>query len=125
MIIKRLGEHIINAEVFSGKWKGKQVMIPRITMETSTDLPFNMSRKQLPLRLAFAITINKSQGQTMDRVAIYLPEPVFSHGQLYVAFSRVRAKQDVKVLIKNTSKQYFKDGKNYTINVVYKSIFQD
>ncbi|KAK1343257.1 hypothetical protein QTO34_016035 [Cnephaeus nilssonii] len=39
---------------------------------------------------AFAMTINKSQGQTLDRVGIFLPEPIFRHGQLYVAFSRVR-----------------------------------
>ena len=33
------------------------------------------------------MTVNKAQGQTFERVGIYLPSPVFSHGQLYVAFS--------------------------------------
>ncbi|EFX67519.1 hypothetical protein DAPPUDRAFT_63871, partial [Daphnia pulex] len=50
-------------------------------------------RLQFPVLLAFAITITKSQGQTFDRVGIFLPEPVFSHGQLYVAFSRATSKE--------------------------------
>ena len=41
------------------------------------------------MRIAFAMTINKVQGQTLERVGIYLPEPCFTHGQLYVAASRV------------------------------------
>jgi ATP-dependent exoDNAse (exonuclease V) alpha subunit len=35
---------------------------------------------------AFAMTIKKSQGQTFDKVGIYLPQPVFSHGQLFLAY---------------------------------------
>lgn len=46
------------------------------------------------------MTIKKAQGQTLDFVGLYLPEPVFSHGQLYVALSRTRTRENLKVLIK-------------------------
>ena len=51
-------------------------------------MPFSLHRVQFPLRLAYSVTINKAQGQTFDKVGIYLPKPVFSHGQIYVAWSK-------------------------------------
>ncbi|KAA6355078.1 MAG: putative DNA helicase PIF1, ATP-dependent [Streblomastix strix] len=57
-----------------------------------------MTRRQFPIRLAFAMTINKSQGQSFDQVGVFLNRQVFAHGQLYVAFSRCRSLQGLKVL---------------------------
>ena len=46
------------------------------------------------------MTVNKSQGQTIPNVGAYLPEPVFSHGQLYVAMSRATSRKNIKILAK-------------------------
>lgn len=51
------------------------------------------------------MTINKSQGQSLNRVGLYFPKPVFSHGQLYVALSQAKRFQDIRVLIKKTRHQ--------------------
>ena len=80
---------------------------------------------QLPVIPAFAITINKSQGQTYDHVGILLNEPVFSHGQLYVALSRSKHRKNIKIFMQNSSTQgqLLTNDDWYTKNVVFKEIF--
>jgi ATP-dependent exoDNAse (exonuclease V) alpha subunit len=82
--------------------------------------------KQFPIRVSYAMTINKSQGQTFKVVGIYLPEPVFSHGQLYVAFSRAKSEASVKVKVLKTAKQgkiVKNSNATFTVNCVYKEVF--
>eukprot|EP00889_Picochlorum_renovo_P006202 jgi/Picre1/33232/NNA_008557.t1 len=78
-------------------------------------------RTQLPIRVAFAMTINKAQGLTLQRVGVYLRDDVFSHGQLYVALSRCGDDQNLWVFGPQPDDQ----GKLRMKNVVYKEILID
>ena len=92
LIVQHLLIHTIDCEVASGSNKESQVLIPRIILTPSNPfLSFQLRRHQFPIRVSFALTTNKSQGQTFDRLGLRLPQPVFSHEQLYAALSRVRS----------------------------------
>ncbi|XP_065318881.1 uncharacterized protein LOC135926876 [Gordionus sp. m RMFG-2023] len=85
--------HKLTLKVLTGTNKGYRVFLPRIDLAPSdSQLPFTLKRRQFPIIPAFVITINKSQGQTFDHVGLFLPEPVFAHGQLYVALTRCVAR---------------------------------
>ena len=75
-------------------------MIPRINIviEETTNVPLKWRRKQFPLAQAFASTINKVQGQTLQQVAVWLENPAFSHGQFYTAASRVSDPDQISFL---------------------------
>jgi len=53
--------------------------------------------KQVPLRLAYAVTIHKAQGLTLDNVFIDFDSGMFAHGQAYVAFSRARTLEGLEI----------------------------
>ena len=106
---------VLAVEVASGVSKGMNVLIPWITVAPSdTELPFTLRWHQFPLRPCFAMSTNKVQGQTLDFVGIYLPDNVFTHGQFYVAFSRVRRASAVAV--------YVNDKSGFTKNIVHKIV---
>ena len=115
----------------NGSHKGDFAWIPRIDL-LSEPMPFIMCRRQFPIRLAFGMTINKSQGQSLGRVGILLRAPVFGHGQLYTAFSRAQKRDCIKIHVVNTQDVQGEFEENadksihagtYTDNVVFKNIF--
>jgi ATP-dependent DNA helicase PIF1 len=118
--IDDLGKNFIGATVITGKNAGEKILIPRMNLIPSDPgLPFKFMRRQYPLTLCFSMTINKSQGQSLPHVGIYLPKPVFTHGQLYVALSRVTSRKGLKLLILNEDGEVVKE----TVNVVYREVF--
>ena len=110
---------MIQGKILTGKHRGETAFIPRISLDTapSAGLPFTLRRRQFPVRLAFAMTINKAQGQSLKVVGIHLHTPVFAHGQLYVAISRATDSRQIYISIPRT------DGILVTDNIVYSEVF--
>ncbi|KAI3910996.1 hypothetical protein MKW98_015653 [Papaver atlanticum] len=106
LLVTHCGKYLIQAKNLTGKKSkiGEKVMLPRISFQPNiSELNINMLRRQFPIRLPYAMTINKSQGQSVQHVGIDLKTHVFCHGQLYVAFSRCTAARRITVLPEDKS----------------------
>ncbi|KAG3235672.1 hypothetical protein PI124_g19304 [Phytophthora idaei] len=123
--IVELKPHVIHATIMTGERQGQHVLIPRIVFISdgeAREFPFRLRRKQFPVHPAFAMTINKAQGQTVQNLGLYLSTPCFSHSQLYVALSRVMSRSKFKALIEYP--QLEEEDEVYTDNIVYRQIFE-
>ncbi|KAG2909826.1 hypothetical protein PC115_g13124 [Phytophthora cactorum] len=105
--IVELNPHVIHATIMTGEHQGQHVLIPRIVFISDADareFPFRLRRKQFP------------------NLGLYLSTPCFSHGQLYVALSRVTSRSKFKALIEYP--QLEEEDGVYTDNIVYRQIFE-
>ena len=128
------GTRLIEAKIISGDHAGNRILIPRIPMQPSdNDFPFTLKRRQFPVRPCFCMTVNKSQGQSFKRAGVYLPKPLFTHGQLYVAASRVGDPRAIRFVInqapykplmaKAGSKRAIQLDQKFTTNIAYREVF--
>jgi hypothetical protein len=79
-------------KLLSGAGKGSIICLPRCTFYVASEvsgLPFNFKRRQFPITPAYCLSVHKSQGQTLQVIGMVGDSDAFSHGQLYVAMSRV------------------------------------
>jgi hypothetical protein len=127
LIVNSLRTNVIEATIATGPNKGDLALIPRIkfiNLATEGLCPVDFQRVQFPIRLAFGMTINKAQGQTLNSVDLYLPCHVFGHGQLYVALSRVRKPGSLKLMIPSEISEIEGKVGKFTNNVVFREVFQ-
>ncbi|CAN0273274.1 unnamed protein product, partial [Scytosiphon promiscuus] len=117
-------QSVLHAEIATGPNARQRAFVPRCKLTSSEgELPFVLTRRQFPVAPCFAMTVNKAQGQTLDRVGIFLRRPVFSHGQLYVAVSRATSRQNLRFMVIGGSST-LPDGSQgtCTANPVYEEV---
>ncbi|XP_061993578.1 uncharacterized protein LOC133711477 [Rosa rugosa] len=121
LVVTNMLDRVIEARILTGNKIDHKVYLPRIVLtSTENKWPFILKRRQFPVRPCYAMTINKSQGQSLKQVGVYLPESVFTHGQLYVALSRVTSIDGLKILIQNNNNM----PDTHTKNIVYKDVLK-
>ena len=118
MIISQMGRKVIAEHLQGGDYNEELWIIPCIPLTSlEGELVFLLTRWQFPIRLCFAMTINKSQGQSLKNIGLDLRSPVFTHRQLYVALSRTTNVNNLTVLLPDRAKRK-------TANIVYPEVLQ-
>ena len=121
MVVLNVRRKVLQCRIISKnkRFTEKVMLIPRIRLLPNTKTLFvPLKRLQFPVRLTFAMTINKSQEQLVEHVGINLKTLVFLHEQLYIAFSRYILPLNISVLLLEQSQ-----GSKRTLNIVLKKVF--
>ena len=120
LLVRSMSQRVLEATILSGDHHGEVAFIPRLLLSPSegngSEYAFKLTRLQFPVRLAFAVSINKAQGQSVNHVGLDLRVPVFSHGQLYVALSRATSRDRIRILLPPY------EGTPRTLNIVYPEV---
>ena len=75
LVVTKLGKNFILGKILTGSHKGEEVFIPRVILSSGdSDFDFTLLRRQFPVRLVFALSINKSQGQSLAFIGADLRE---------------------------------------------------
>ena len=114
VIIHELGLRIITVQCIDKNGLGDVVHLPHITFEEQLQNRHTLQRLQFPTAPAYATTFNSCQGLTLNCIGIDLSYPVFSHGQLYTALSRIRHRSHAIVR--------FQPGETTTTNITFEEL---
>jgi ATP-dependent DNA helicase PIF1 len=120
LLVTRLQPNAIHGRILGGDFHGNKAYIMRVGLDTpkSTGLPFILRRRQMPVRVGLALSINKSQGQSLGTVGLFLQKPVFTHGQFYVGVSRAKFPHGLKIRLEDSDEGM----RGETKNIVYKDV---
>jgi hypothetical protein len=121
MVLCRVSHRILEVSIVGGSHNRSIALIPRVSLvpnSNGSDFSFVLRRHQFPVWLAFAMSIHKSQGQSLKVVGLDLRVPVFTHGQLYVALSRATSGNRIRALLPP-------DSKGETTNIVFSEVLLD
>lgn len=120
LLITAISAHALQCLFVNGAKSGLSLSLPMMALHHPGNeaAPISFYRFQFPISLAFALTINKSQGQTLNNVCLVLPSPVFAHGQLYVGLSRCTSAENTLVVVAEAEQELC------TTNVVYQPVLQ-
>lgn len=124
-MIMHLFRSVVEAKISTGSHVWNVVCIPRINMNIGAynkTIPIKIFRRHIQVRPAFAININKPQGPTLQTIAIYFPDPVSTHGKIYVALWRIGDPREITLLIAHPSLSNQPSGQPMTLNVFHTRI---
>lgn len=119
VVVRAVGKRVVTVRILRGLAgvsvvEPEDILISRIAFSTPLPSGHTLVRRQFPLAPAYATTFNSCQGLTLDTVGVDLTRPVFSHGQLYTALSRIRHRSHARVRLR--------PGHSMTRNVTYREI---
>jgi ATP-dependent exoDNAse (exonuclease V) alpha subunit len=90
--VMRIGRRYLQVRILSGKSEGSVELLMKACFTISPEasgLPFYIKRTQYPIIAAYCLSVHKAQGQTLSMLGVVFESDPFTHGQLYVALSRV------------------------------------
>jgi len=126
-LVKQIGKYRLVLQKLNANKDDKDaiLILPRIPLRYGGHaFPFELTRLQFPIKIAFALTINRAQGQSVTICGILLPKNVWTHGQIYVAFSRTGNPNNIYVWAEQSQFEDYKldPSKTYMKNIVYREV---
>ena len=117
-------QHVIECLVLTGRAKGTIVVLPRITLEDNSRVDaVRFRRKQFPIRLAYACSIDKSQGQSLAKAGLLCRTECFAHGQCYTGWSRPKGPEWFTIF--QPDPHSIQPGETRMMNVVWPEVFSN